>query len=105
MDLSEGKSSLEDTHSIDKNVGHFKRLESGWAWYHISQFPTISISSKSSGIDAINISVTKDQVSVLMKYLTQEFPGGLAVKDSVLSLLPHGFDPWPGELAQARSNK
>jgi len=26
----------------------------------------------------------------------QEFPGGLAVKDPVLSLLRPGFEPWPG---------
>ena len=25
-----------------------------------------------------------------------EFPGGLKVKDLSLSLLRHGFDPWPG---------
>ena len=30
-----------------------------------------------------------------------EFPGGLAVKDSVLSLLWHEFNPWPRELPHA----
>ena len=29
---------------------------------------------------------------------TREFPGTLAIKDSVLSLLWFGFDPWPGNL-------
>ena len=28
--------------------------------------------------------------------VTWEFPGGLAVKDLMLSLLWHGFSPWPG---------
>lgn len=37
----------------------------------ISLFPLIPISSKSKREDPINIIVTKDQVSVLMKYLTQ----------------------------------
>ena len=32
-----------------------------------------------------------------------EFPGGLMVKDSVLSLLWHGFDPWP-RAKQTKSN-
>ena len=29
----------------------------------------------------------------------QEFPGGLLVKDSTLSLLWLGFDPWPGNFS------
>ena len=30
-------------------------------------------------------------------FKTPEFPGGLALKDSVLSLLWLRFDPWPGK--------
>ena len=32
----------------------------------------------------------------MSKHRSEEFPGGLVVKDSALSLLWLGFDPWPG---------
>ena len=32
-----------------------------------------------------------------------EFPGGLAVKDSVLSLLRHWFNPWPRDICRLRA--
>ena len=40
---------------------------------------------------------SKKLVRMMLEALTdaKEFPGGLAVKDSVLSLLWVGFDPWP----------
>ena len=39
---------------------------------------------------AILVSITDS-----LKSLSLEFPGGLAVKDTALSMLWHGFDPWP----------
>ena len=30
-----------------------------------------------------------------------EWPGGIAVKNPVLSLLWHGFDPWPGNFCMS----
>ena len=33
-------------------------------------------------------------------YLLLEFPGGLVVKDSALSLLWRGFSPWPGNFCR-----
>ena len=35
-------------------------------------------------------------VALKKKCTVQELPGSLAVKDLTLSLLWHGFDPWPG---------
>ena len=32
----------------------------------------------------------------------QEFPGGLSIKDPVLSLLWHGLDPWPRNFCMAQ---
>ena len=36
---------------------------------------------------------------------TQEFPGGLMVKDLVLSLLGRRFHPWPGNFCMAQPKK
>lgn len=44
-------------------------------------------------------STENKMVAVMMmpskKEASKEFPGGLVIKDLVLSLWWHGFDPWP----------
>ena len=37
------------------------------------------------------------------KTIAIEFPGGLEIKDSVLLLLWHGFDPWPGNFCMLQA--
>ena len=41
-------------------------------------------------------------VSKHLKEWMLEFPGGLVVKDLVLSVLWLGFDPWPGNFCTSR---
>ena len=43
--------------------------------------------------NVIKIAKIKDR---LLKATKEMFPGGLVVKDTALSLLWLGFDPWPG---------
>ena len=45
------------------------------------------------------------QAALFKKKMLLEFPGGLVVTDSVLSLLWHRFDPWPGNVCMPQAWK